>query len=56
MTLYAVQATVQRFDDHGWLSGRCLPTFFLDSAVQGILSLQGHSTAVLKRYLATKEE
>lgn len=38
--LYQIQARVERTTADGWTSVRDLPTFYLDSNVQGILSVE----------------
>lgn len=41
MTMYAIAAAINTFDPPcGWTGTRQLPTFFLDSTVQGIVDAE----------------
>lgn len=45
MTMYAITAAINSFNDDGWISTRPLPTFYLDSNIQGIVD-EDHATKI----------
>ena len=49
--LYAVSARVQRYDVEGWRCTVDLPTFYLDSRVQGITG-EDHAREIVRDMLA----
>jgi hypothetical protein len=51
-TFYQVDATITRRDAEGWTSTRQIPTFYLNSDVQGMLSVE-HARRVADDVIAT---
>lgn len=53
--LYAIQAQVVWTNKKGWKTSRQIPTFFLDSDIQGIVNAEHAEEIAVKMLEYTKE-